>query len=229
MAEKDPTAEQQLLKLIEGQDDPKASSGSRKRGGSVAVRKAPIFSVDTLRGKVSFTKDSVKYFFVNFKNRDMESNLKIVNTLLAIAISGVFVFLAIEMMVKPQKFKDLPELISVSRKAKDQPVRIQKLRELTFYVNGIKERSLFQPKPEEVKVEEEIVRKAPIDEKTENMKLVGISPDYAGGESYAMIEDTKSETTFFLKEGETISGLTVRKIRDDKIILTDGTEEVELR
>jgi hypothetical protein len=61
---------------------------------------------------------------------------------------------------------------------------------------------------------------------TENLKLVGISwsndPD-------AMIEDKKALRTFFVKRGQMIGYVKVQAIFKDKVILSYGGEEIELK
>jgi type II secretory pathway component PulC len=63
-------------------------------------------------------------------------------------------------------------------------------------------------------------------EMTQNLKLVGISwsndPD-------AMIEDTKTTRTFFVKRGQMISEVKVKDIARDKVVLTYDGEDIDLR
>ena len=60
----------------------------------------------------------------------------------------------------------------------------------------------------------------------QNFKLVGISwsndPD-------AMIEDTKAKKTFFVKRGQMVGEFKVQAISRDKVILSYGQEEIELK
>ena len=63
-------------------------------------------------------------------------------------------------------------------------------------------------------------------EATQNLKLVGISwsssPD-------AIIEDTKTTKTFFVKTGQMMGDVKVQAIFKDKVVLSYSGEEMELR
>lgn len=63
----------------------------------------------------------------------------------------------------------------------------------------------------------------------QDYKLVGISIDPGQEESYAMIENVKTKTTFFLKKGESLEGMELVSIREDKLLVKTQGQIVELR
>jgi hypothetical protein len=103
------------------------------------------------------------------------------------------------------------------------------LRAASYYLEKVRQRDIFKigaagrPAADERASREALSK---IVELSQKLKLVGISwsddPD-------AMIEDTKALRTFFIKRGQMIGDLKVQAIFKDKVILSYGTEEVELR
>lgn len=106
-------------------------------------------------------------------------------------------------------------------------------RELAEYLDILTRRNIFQPY--EVKV---AAQKAdgtvesvatPISDRTKDLKLVGISWLDTPESASAMIENTQSGVTYFLKSGEQINSVTVKEIFADSIIIRFGDEEMEMR
>ncbi len=58
-----------------------------------------------------------------------------------------------------------------------------------------------------------------------NLKLVGIS---WGPDPTAMIEETDTKQTHFLKVGNTVGPFTIKEVRPDRILLHAGDQELEL-
>lgn len=231
MEAKSPTAEQQLLRVIEGQNGPEPKQEAAKgkaAGSSITDRRPPLFSLAVLRGRFSFSKEA---FASLLKNSNTENTLDMVNNMLVVCVCGMFVFLGFEIMVRPKRFEGLPDLISMKRNVEAEAAQGQQLQEISFYMDKLKERGLFQPKPKEVKQETVVreVAKPTIDDKVQGIRLVGVSASKVKGESYAMIENVKTETTFFLREGESFSGLKVTDILPDRVIFTDGESTAEVR
>ena len=65
---------------------------------------------------------------------------------------------------------------------------------------------------------------------TKTLKLTGIS--YFEGDAsrtFCMIEDIQKNITTFLRQGESLGGVTVKEIRQDNVVLKLGEEEMEIR
>ena len=84
-------------------------------------------------------------------------------------------------------------------------------------------RNIFKPGPakkEEEKRDETTVALS-------DYRLVGLSPDPQ--ENYAMVKNTKTNITFFLKKGEFLNGMEIVDILENKLILKIKGKEVEFR
>jgi hypothetical protein len=99
------------------------------------------------------------------------------------------------------------------------------LKAETHYLEKARERNIFKigMKGKDTKSKTPSLR---ITEATQNLKLVGISwsddPD-------VMIEDTKTQRTFFLKKGQMIDDIKLEAVFKDKVILSYLEEEIELK
>lgn len=222
MAKKAATAEQQLLKLIEGEEGEK----QRQKHPAITPRKTPVMSADAFKGRLSFTKDLFKEFL---KGRDMNFSLDLANYLLMACVCGMFVILVVEIVRKPKRLEGLPELISVKRNVEENVSGMKALEGADAYLQKLKRRDIFTPKPKEVKAVEEKPPVSALAQMVTKLKLVGISPAEGGSETYAMIENTETGATFFLKEQEEIAGLTIKQILENRVILTDGRDTAEVR
>jgi len=194
---------------------------------SVAARQAPLFSAGVIKGKIAFLQDSFRNMT---KSGDIEGPLTLANNILILSICVLFFFLGYQVLVKPDKFESLPDLISIKRDFVERQVTMIPLKEISFYLDKLRIRDIFQPKVEEVEApEEEEVKPSFVSEAIKGLKLVGLSPSGEKTESFIMIEIKESGATFFLREGDTVSGLIVDRILVDRVVLSDGEETAELR
>ena len=104
-------------------------------------------------------------------------------------------------------------------------------RDVKEYVGAIARRNIFQPFELKQAQKESAVESvlAPINERTKDLRLVGISWLDTPESASAMIENTQSGVTYFLKSGEQINNVTVKQIFADSILISFGTEEMEMR
>lgn len=230
MDQKKLTAEQELLSVIEGQKNRQGNYGAKGQKVASAERKNPVLSPDLLKARLAFAQEGVKNFF---KAQDTESAITITNNLLIVCIAVIFIYLAVEILFKPKKVRDVSDFLNGKKPASAKAIDLPSVKELSYYLGKLQQRDLFTPKPQEEEVVEEVsveeARSSQMADLVQDLRLVGIAPASEQEETYAMIENTKTETTFFLKEGETLKGLTIEKILQNKIILTDGVQSVELQ
>lgn len=69
------------------------------------------------------------------------------------------------------------------------------------------------------------ISKASISELAKDLRLKGV---ILGDEPEAIIEDARTQKTTFLKEKAQVGDLTVKKIMESRVILSDGDEETTL-
>lgn len=62
-----------------------------------------------------------------------------------------------------------------------------------------------------------------------NLKLVGVSPSTNPAESYAMIEDSSTGVTNFFKKDDSVQGMHIAEIKNDRVILSYQDIQLELR
>lgn len=134
-------------------------------------------------------------------------------------------------------------------------VELHSTKSLSYYVNLISNRDLFTPlvKEEEVpKIEVELPPKVPeplpsppkliespptppkppepkipLDKRVANLVLIGVIFDEEG--AVAIIQDSRRHHEYLLKKGDFIEGIKIEEILEDKVILKDGDEKVDLR
>ncbi|MCM8781114.1 MAG: hypothetical protein NC908_04250 [Candidatus Omnitrophica bacterium] len=225
MAQERPiTPEKQLLRLIEEQ---KGKSASTVEAQAIRYQSLSLFSFGAWLGRLSFLKNKFKNLrspegFYSDSIRLINRVLISVIVLLVIYLISDFYFSIINLKrLQAVKF-NLPKVSNQTAAFKVKTI----LRDNSYYLDTVKQRDIFRMG---LKSMPEVALKAPssaILEMTQNLKLVGISwsddPD-------AMIEDTKLNKTFFVKKGYMVGELKVKAILKDKVILSYGQEEIDLR
>ena len=211
------TPERELLKLIEeDKDNSNSSSSGRLRG---------VLSFSVLRGRFSFFR---RNFLKGISFRDF--SITSFNKLLLIILLCMIFYVSFDIITSASRLnKELESSFKLQRKVVFSPKKeVSLLKNITYYVNEAKKRDIFNiivAKKEEKLIPQKIDAKEII-EKTKHLKLVGIAwsdnPD-------AMIEDTRAKKTLFVKEGDNINEVRVKKILKDKVILSFKGEDIELK
>jgi len=217
------TPEKELLKFIEEKKAPASlkARSSLRRGKS-------FISLAGLRARCSYAGERLK----NISLKSLFVDLKTVNAILFIGVVVLavgFVFDFVNSLLGMNN--EIEEAFAVEQDAGGfQFGELVTLKNSSSYLEKARKRDIFKiiedapaaavaamrapEKPKEILV------------KTRDLKLVGISwskdPD-------AMIEDTKSKRTFFLKRGSFINDVKVEAIFRDKVILSYRDEEIELK
>lgn len=230
MAQERPvTPEKQLLNLIEEQKAP-ASGVSIQ---TIRHRGLSLLSFSAWGGRLSFFRDRAK----KWARKDSWSRqldiIKLANNLLAsvIFVCAVYfisslVFSALDLKKISGLEPALPSQIKQAALLQDAPFLA---KPLSYYLDKVRSRDIFSMVARKKEESSAAAPKGPssrIMEATQSLKLVGISwsndPD-------AMIEDTRSLRTFFVKRGQMIGEIKVQAIFKDKVILGYDGEEIELR
>ena len=228
------TAEQKLLKLIEmsgsgGEavlQDNSASSEARQVLNAVQGVDGSFSVPPFITGITAF------FNHVFSAGGQVRFGLKEINRILMIVVSVAVVFVGynlsqgMDTAKREIRFKNAKSLpFSKNRLLPDVP-------DFEKYVSVISFRNIFHPYEKKVVVEEtaQPVRKADqIFEKTEALRLVGISWFDSAESASAMIENTSSGVTYFLRSGEKINGVTIEAIYADSIVLEFNGEKMEFK
>jgi hypothetical protein len=222
------TPEKQLLKLIEEQSA-QANTPKPAAASPVAppVLKKDSFSVGVFRARAGFFK---QYFDRVIRSWSGPIDVKKVTAALTMltAIAGAYflmntVILAWRLSALPQfSLKPAAEGAGTSLKAATQ------LKPLAFYLEKVNSRDLFQlgvtvstaqtPQAEKKKQEEIAAFRS-------KYRIAGISwsdnPD-------AMVENTQTKKTSFVRRGQTIDAMKVIAIFKDKLVVNYEGAEFEL-
>jgi len=217
------TPEKQLLKLIE---EPKAGVLRRE----IIKRKGfSLFSFGALRGRIAFFKD---LFRGGVKFQGFPAiEFSLINRVLGVStvvLFGYFILTFTNSSSLMSKIPDFNEVKTDKGVTSAGFIDSSLVKSLSYYLETTRQRNIFGP----VKkiVEEDGTTKAgpssAIVQATESLSLVGISwsndPD-------VMIEDKKSQKTYFVKRGQAVGTVKVEAIYKDKVILSYQGEEIELK
>ncbi len=225
------TAEQKLLKIIEATD---AQQSAAPAGGVATAPPAPdavqqvADSVKT--AKVSFQLPPfVENLLAPFKKDSASAGgalsvgLREINSLLMVVIAAVLTFFVFNFLKDMQYSKQNFSYSAAAKRAAVSDNLIPAFNDISEYLNVVSRRNIFQPL--EKKEEEFVETTAPQDirqivEQTKDLKLVGVSWLNTRDSASALIENTNSGITYFLKQGDTINGTVVKEIYADSVILT---------
>ena len=235
MAERKPTPEEQLLKLIENPEaDAKGEGGSARAGTKTAKKSGVGFGgLGKLRGALDYARAGFKKKTGAAGPRPPLALKKFNHVLLALVLaSGIY--LVMDLMVL--RSKEPHFLAEVSTGDAVYPVTEElgkgAPRELSYYKEAAMRRNPFlppaQPQVPGAPAADMAVPAPPsskLAELLQGLKLVGIS---WGAEPLAMIEDAATGRTYFLKRGQEMKGVKVQAISKEKVTVTYEGEEGEL-
>lgn len=226
MAQERPvTPERQLLRLIE---DPKGQKKPGVTGHAVKRKNLSLFSVGAWLGRLSFFKGRFKQW--SKVARPKQLDLKHINGILAVCVfilALYFIYGFTMSMLNLGKKPDLGLKIEKAEGALTTPTVTSLKSSVSYYLESVRRRSIFEMREKAPTEEISVVRdKSKILKATEHLKLVGIS---WSSDPVAMIEDKRIPKTFFSKRGGMVGDVKVQAIYKDKVILSFGGEETELK
>jgi len=233
------TPEQRLLKIIEAGGDP-SSAPHVSAEGEQDVSEEPKKKREPIDWKELLSPEGLRarfeYFRETLQNRAQEQSSAItVKTVNQFLIAGcVFFGLFIigngtfEMNTVSRDFLSRFDL---SQKKMADVLMGNTHDASQLFANGAP-RNVFAPYVESTETKTEAASDLALKlmEMVKTLKLTGISY-FDGDESrtFCMIEDIQKNITTFLKKGESFSGLTVKEIKPDSVVLSLGNEELEIR
>lgn len=200
--------EDRLLRLIRGKHKKKGDDGSTDAGGNK-----------------SFVKDAAKKFFL--KNKAFKpSFLKIANRILIVAFIVAAIYFVDAFFFTSHKDigSDLGDgeiLYDKDGLLTSEETDVPKKESFSSFLKDIQGKDLFS---------------APFakGQKSAEQKTIDISKRFilvgiiTGDEPQAIIEDTETKKTHYLNKGQSISGVTIKKIDDGKVTLEYEGEEATL-
>lgn len=225
MAEERPvTPEKQLLNIIE-----KPTSQSSLRTATIKYQSLSLFSLSAIKGRFAFLKNR----FIK-RGGLRQPDIKTLNSILKFCVFVLLFYFIVNLSLSIVRLrKDITfRKIKIEKIEEEKPFQqiVSPLKAVSYYLEKARERDIFTIGIKKEIPETGIFAKGPsqaILEATQHLKLVGVSwsadPD-------VMIEDTKTQRTFFLKKSQTIDNeIKVQAIFRDKVVLSFRGEEIELR
>ncbi|MDD5195107.1 MAG: hypothetical protein PHQ96_05495 [Candidatus Omnitrophica bacterium] len=201
--------EERLLRLIKGSKKQPQEDGDTKLAQS-----APITP------KVKPQQKSIKKYKAFFANVSQYLTIRRVIFFALMVSSGYLIFSFIYPCISPKKI-EVAEVATQSPVAQ-KTVKNPGIKPFEFYQQGIINRRVFdnyqavdEGKPANIATADLI----------KDMKLVGI---ISGANPQAVIEDGKTERTFYLNKGQSIDEFLLDDIQEGKIILNYKGERYEL-
>ncbi len=234
MAEKKETAEQKLLKIIETQEGQKPEAQAKPAASDAALQVAaavkntglPPISVSSILSPLTALlrgHPSAAGAGAAFGPREINKILVVVSVVMALFFSNSLIS---GMRLLRQKVSFSYES-GLTQNERDFSAAYKALSE---YLSSIQTRNIFQPFEKKEVVEEEFPEETKrIATLAKNFKLVGISWLDSPETASAMIEDTVSGVTHFLREGEKINDVVIKTIYADRIIISYEGEDLTIR
>lgn len=235
MVQQKPTPEEQLLKLIEGQGAPGSSpSQTGKKGRAAGKPFDPLAGFRKFSGMFEYWRNSFQKKNSSGAALQLEAALDIkwLNRALIVMVMLTLGYLVMDLAFFKPGRPDFFSHVSVGEPifSASQGLGTQG-KESSFYTDAIKRRNPFLPAGTATPTgaEEESLPGSGgsniINEMLQGYKLVGIS---WGDEPLAMLEESASGRTYFLKKGQEFKGIKVQQIDKERVKLTFEGQEAEL-
>lgn len=231
------TAEQKLLKIIEAAESPSAAAA---KGASAAAPAASVQDVAASVKGIGVSAPGLPFIpqlietvkGILSGKTPIVFGLKEFNRVLMAAIA-LFVVVFVNNFLSGVKFSKQDIAVKSDNKSAPLPENfLPEFKDAGEYLTALTRRNIFQPYEKKIVEEEDLAKSEPIKkiiERTKELKLVGISWLDSEDSASALIENTTSGVTYFLRTGEKINSVTVKKIFADAVILTMDDEELEFR
>lgn len=216
MANKRHSERERLFKLIRG-DENTLKDIQRRKSLEIGSKK--------LKEVTFFVKQKLLELFRKLRKGEIpfsKPNLFSVRVVLVGILSVMFIYFVFDfasgVFLQKEVMLSAPPFAKASGQA-----QIARLSPLGYYLDRIGGKDLFSPQRIKlVKAKGEISSGEPYT----GLKLVGV--DW-GGNPVALIEDTKTQKTYFVKKGESVKDLKVMEIFRDRVKLRYDNKVIELK
>jgi len=214
MANKRYSERERLFKLIRG-DENTLKDIQRRKSLEIGSKKLKEFTF--------FVKQKLLETFCRLRKGEIpfsKPNLPFLNKALIGILSIMIIYLVFDFVstILPRNAVVLPATY-----VEEKETSLAKLSPLGYYLDRIGGKELFNSQRIElVKAKGGVLPEEP----HAGLKLVGV--DW-GGNPVALIEDTKTQKTYFVKKGESVKDLKVMEIFRDRVKLRYDNKVVELK
>ncbi len=241
MAKDNISPEERLFKVIQEEQVSSGDDSVKKKGLQAGLQKITSLKRFSFKGlKRFFERLAAKpeselgggaLSFVFAPRFHKKVDYKLVNKILTVLLIGLTVLVVHCVLNKRPKVSQITGAIA---KIKFQAIKkgaIEKFKPVEIYLEQVKKRDIFKPSPRPKRkiavISGAKEARAKLKEIVKDLKIVGIS---WGKTPKAMVRSKKEQSTYFLREGQMIgaTGIEVKTILKDKVIITYQGEEMEL-
>ena len=216
MAHKGSTPEEQLLNLIEKGNDPKLQKSKKKKKFSISI---PNF-LKFLPFKKGIAQTARKT-----KKRTVKISIAFINNVLIVACSLIVCFSIFNFIFNKKDISKFLDTIPTTGYSSKPTSDTTKLRPFLHYLALVQRRNIFRPIRLITVIDESKKNKETLQDLLKDLVLVGISWDKV---PQAMIENKKTDQTYFLRAGESINNLKIEAILENKVMFVYEGEKGEL-
>ena len=221
MAPAKETAEEQLLKMIEG---PRGAGGAAKPPAASAPQRWRFLILAVIQ----------RWWRVLLPGRRETDvflwNLRVAQRVLWIGLAGLGAYVMLDLLWSPAQlnrrlraFSARAQKISATPTAPIDAVR--PLKPLTAYVSAVAQRNPFTGAKALTQAQAIRTVRDDLEERAQDLVVVGID---RGAKPVALIEQKSAQRTHTVKVGDELNGLTVKQISPDGVVVTYEGEELVL-
>ena len=209
MAKDNITPEEKLLKIIENPDVEKR----RVPHGAGKSAAPALASMGSILKSLHIDKDVLKYI-----------DLKMANKIVAVLCVFFTIFWIIDFINGDKEFKKRLDKVKKEASVAAAPIELIPIPDVKMaeLLAQVKKRNIFTLLPPKA----EVVKSQEMQQLAVDLKLVGI---IWSDNPQAMVEDSKGAKTYLVSTGDTVAGMKIKTIFKDKVIVTNGDQEWQLR
>ncbi len=151
-------------------------------------------------------------------------NIKIINMILFYALILLIVYLIVDFVLTSRKELPLLSQEAQIEKVMAAPAEDGEAKPYSYYAGGLAGKKVFKPIQFD-KDNRSLKQELPIEDLMGELSLLGI---VSGDNPQAIIEDKKQKKSFFLKEGQSAGGVSLKKISDAGVTVIYKGKEFDL-
>jgi hypothetical protein len=110
-----------------------------------------------------------------------------------------------------------------------QSADLPQMKNISYYVEKISLRNIFQPYDKKVADEKQGSTQVTLQAKMSKYKIVGVAWLDVPESATVMVEDTAKRETLFLREGDKIEDVKVKTIYTDRVVFSYANEEITIK
>lgn len=233
------TAEQKLLRLIEQGGGADGASGQPASSSQPSLEaQQTLNAVQSVGGAFAlpgFLPQILSSFKMTFRSFSQGGfGIREVNKILFVAV------LVMAAVFSTGMIRGLQTAHQTIDFKQPQPVKVPaenllpQFADIQRYISAVSLRNIFNPfEKKEVAAQavdsKPVAAAARVFERTKALKLVGVSWLDTPETASAMVENTGSGVTYFLRAGEQVNGVTIEAIYADSVVLEFDGERMELK